>query len=914
MIINLERTGRGEAPFAAMTAQLDSYAASGAQGDTDPSHPGSLSGGAAVYQTGSIWAGGASTTLFASYLWMYEDGWGGSPTTTTNADCSGPGATGCWAHRDIILKQFNSAYCQGAAPVLSMGVGDTGPTSVAAVLVSSCQAPSDPVFTWGEAEAALGGDGPPAAASASPSVPAAPATPTYSEKQLLAAFSPTAIVDIASSQSGHGYWLAAADGAVYGYGNAPIYGSMLGAPLSAPIVGIAATPDGRGYWLVASDGGIFSYGDAPYFGSTGALHLNAPIVGIAATPDGDGYWLVGSDGGIFSFGDAGFHGSMGGQTLNQPVVAVTADPQTGGYWEVATDGGIFAFDAPFSGSTGNEALNAPIVGMQAAPSGQGYRMDATDGGVFSFSLPFLGSMGGGAVSSSGPGHGDRPRDRRLLGGGGRRRGLQLRCPLLGVRRLGASSTTTPRRPREGVGGKLRAATRAGPATGRGWPVPPFLFGGRSRSAGWSRLPSPSGDPGHRSTGWTPSPTAPSAGNPAAVCLLDGPADERWMQALAKEIGLSETAYVWPGPDAHSLRWFTPVAEVDLCGHATVAAAAALRAAGRAADGETVTFSTRSGVLGARLDGAEVELDLPAERPEEVVVPTALSDLAARRAARGPGTSWSSWPTPRPCAPSGSTWPRWPPSEFGRSTSRPTLAPATTCSGCSPPRWASTRTRPPGRPTASSAPTGATRLGRTTLAARQLSARGATFRVTVGQRCAVRWPGRPHRLRRTGPGGVRAEADLRVVERSRCGKDAVWTRLPPSATTPRSRQPPRLALGPPRRRRPRSGVEGEVPRRAGPTQPTPCDPTADPVHVTASAVVAGTRGTVLHLHRRLGRWMQPGGHVDPGESPPDAGSARDHRGDRAGGPPSAGWADPRQRRRPRGHGRPYPPRPALSARR
>jgi 8-oxo-dGTP pyrophosphatase MutT (NUDIX family) len=51
--------------------------------------------------------------------------------------------------------------------------------------------------------------------------------------------------------------------------------------------------------------------------------------------------------------------------------------------------------------------------------------------------------------------------------------------------------------------------------------------------------------------------------------------------------------------------------------------------------------------------------------------------------------------------------------------------------------------------------------------------------------------------------------------------------------------------------------------------TPCDEHADPTHVTASAIVVGRRGTVLHLHKRLGRWMQPGGHIDAGESPPDA---------------------------------------------
>jgi PhzF family phenazine biosynthesis protein len=132
------------------------------------------------------------------------------------------------------------------------------------------------------------------------------------------------------------------------------------------------------------------------------------------------------------------------------------------------------------------------------------------------------------------------------------------------------------------------------------------------------------------------PERPFSGNPAAVCLLDGPADEGWMQALADEMGLSETAFVWPEGELLSLRWFTPATEVDLCGHATVAAAHALRAAGRADDGETISFTTRSGVLGARLDGDLVELDLPAERAVAVPLPDALSGLAAVACARGPG--------------------------------------------------------------------------------------------------------------------------------------------------------------------------------------------------------------------------------------------------------------------------------------
>ena len=73
-------------------------------------------------------------------------------------------------------------------------------------------------------------------------------------------------------------------------------------------MGLAATPTGKGYWLVAADGGIFAFGDATFHGSTGHLTLNQPITGMAPTPTGNGYWLVARDGGIFAFGDAPFLG------------------------------------------------------------------------------------------------------------------------------------------------------------------------------------------------------------------------------------------------------------------------------------------------------------------------------------------------------------------------------------------------------------------------------------------------------------------------------------------------------------------------------------------------------------------------------------------------------------------------------
>jgi hypothetical protein len=203
-----------------------------------------------------------------------------------------------------------------------------------------------------------------------------------------------AVVGIASTPDGGGYWVASATGGVEQFGDAAFFGSMAGRTLNAPINHIVATPDGRGYWLVAADGGTFSFGDAGFYGSMGGRILNAPVVDIAPTPDGRGYWLVASDGGIFAFGDAAFHGSMGGQHLNRPVVGIAADPATGGYWEVATDGGIFAFGAPFHGSTGALSLNKPVNGMAATGDGNGYWFVASDGGIFAFGdAAFRGSVG-----------------------------------------------------------------------------------------------------------------------------------------------------------------------------------------------------------------------------------------------------------------------------------------------------------------------------------------------------------------------------------------------------------------------------------------------------------------------------------------------------------------------------------------
>ena len=103
---------------------------------------------------------------------------------------------------------------------------------------------------------------------------------------------------------------------------------------------------------------------------------------------------------------------------------------------------------------------------------------------------------------------------------------------------------------------------------------------------------------------------PYVGNPAAVVPLTGPRDEEWMRAVAREMNLSETAFLYPEGDAYRLRWFTPAVEIELCGHATLATAHVLWETGRLAPGATARFQTLSGLLTAERNGEWIELDFP----------------------------------------------------------------------------------------------------------------------------------------------------------------------------------------------------------------------------------------------------------------------------------------------------------------
>ncbi len=124
------------------------------------------------------------------------------------------------------------------------------------------------------------------------------------------------------------------------------------------------------------------------------------------------------------------------------------------------------------------------------------------------------------------------------------------------------------------------------------------------------------------------------GNPAAVCLLSEPAADDWMQNLAAEMNLSETAYLLPEGEAWRLRWFTPTTEVDLCGHATLASAFVLFTQDPRLRESALLFHTRSGDLRARWVEGAVELDFPAmqplpyDAPSDVTAVLGIQPLAA----------------------------------------------------------------------------------------------------------------------------------------------------------------------------------------------------------------------------------------------------------------------------------------------
>ncbi len=132
---------------------------------------------------------------------------------------------------------------------------------------------------------------------------------------------------------------------------------------------------------------------------------------------------------------------------------------------------------------------------------------------------------------------------------------------------------------------------------------------------------------------------PFTGNPAAVCLLESAADPMWMQDVAAEMNLAETAFVVRRDDgAFDLRWFTPTLEVELCGHATLASAHVLWEEKEAEPDDDIAFHTKSGVLTCHNRQDRIEMNFPVRRVEEIDTPRAVVAAVGGK----PVSTWSSY--------------------------------------------------------------------------------------------------------------------------------------------------------------------------------------------------------------------------------------------------------------------------------
>jgi len=403
-IADLERVSRGEPPVAALTTQLDNVAQAGANASTDPYLSAStLSGGAQVHAWGSNWAGGTESALGSDDGWMYDDGPGGF-----NGDCTPTNMSGCWGHRDNILGLYSqdlaSGGCSSGQSQLVMGAAyaltsSAYLTSFAEIFVAACGAkPTDEVYTWAQAEAAI---------SVSPATAVGIASGTNGKgyfvvnsagKLSVAGDAHSAgdlsdsplvapIVAIAVDEAGTGYWLVGANGEVYPFGKAPVHGDLRRDHLTEPVVGIAVDRATGGYWLVTSNGAVFSF-DAPYHGGVSTKKLPKPIVAIIADPVAAGYWLVGSDGSVYPFGRVKSWGSEAGKPLPAAIVAAAVTKDGLGYWLAGANGSVFNFgDALFKGSEAGKRLPAPVTAMAALPASTGYWLLGSTGVVYRFDAP-----------------------------------------------------------------------------------------------------------------------------------------------------------------------------------------------------------------------------------------------------------------------------------------------------------------------------------------------------------------------------------------------------------------------------------------------------------------------------------------------------------------------------------------------
>ncbi len=205
------------------------------------------------------------------------------------------------------------------------------------------------------------------------------------------------VVGITPTSNRDGYWLVASDGGIFSFGDAGFYGSIPGlgfAPagtrgngkrLNAPVVGMVPSADGDGYFMVAADGGVFAFGDARFEGSCPAIGGCAgPAVAVVPDATGGGYWVVTATGHVYSFGDARYYGAPGPAGT---VTSAVRTPDGGGYWILLGNGTADAFgDARDFGSLPAGAAGSlnPAMTLFATADGGGYWVVTANGAVSAF--------------------------------------------------------------------------------------------------------------------------------------------------------------------------------------------------------------------------------------------------------------------------------------------------------------------------------------------------------------------------------------------------------------------------------------------------------------------------------------------------------------------------------------------------
>jgi hypothetical protein len=221
------------------------------------------------------------------------------------------------------------------------------------------------------------------------------------------------VVGITPTANDGGYWLVASDGGIFSFGNAGYYGSIPGlgfAPagstnpkrLNAPIVGMVPSADGAGYFMVAADGGVFAFGDAKFEGSCPGIGGCAGAA-VAVMPDasGNGYWLVTATGHVYAFGDAVNYGEPGPQS-----VAVTAAVRTNdgaGYWLLFANGVVAPYGnaGDLGGPAGAVGGPNPASAIFTTSDGGGYWVASANGSVYTYGdAPNDGSMAGQHLNGS----------------------------------------------------------------------------------------------------------------------------------------------------------------------------------------------------------------------------------------------------------------------------------------------------------------------------------------------------------------------------------------------------------------------------------------------------------------------------------------------------------------------------------